>query len=240
MYEMTKSPVQEYRVKAEDFYQTEEYKREADQLFRAITNRIRNKIIAIDLSGTLVCLNLNYHLYLSGDKKTSDLSASIDPYDRLLRPFANELLKTLVDCGNTVVLWTGDIREGAETMIRTSGLKVPTGVRLITLEQYLQRLHESRQYWSSIEGRFGSGYQEDTLRKLRIGKVKIPRAFGVDILLDDNADKDASVCEVLLGEDESKKFLQVQKFRLRETDDLYLHYRDRTLLVVAEQLSLFA
>lgn len=226
-----------YREAAGVFYGTADHKRKIEELL-TLVEKLRGRVIAVDLEGTLVCRNLAATLETRNhfpDERA--LAFRVDRYDRLRRPFAQELLSALACSNPGSIIWTGANENDADKMLRSAQLVKPEGITIVGRQTYKARLAET-DVMDRAARAYPSNSTLDTLNisDIKEGGVKIPRALGVDLLIDDHAQNDATVCETLFGLDESSKIVPCNSFSMKHIGEVQNHHTDEELLQVLRRL----
>lgn len=253
------SPLDRHREEAEEFYATDPEYREAAAELREIIWRIHDRVIALDLEGTLVCGEIES---LDGDE--------VDLHDRVHRPLANEFAQALID-GNQVVIWTGLGAADASGVMHSAGLnkifKTPpfhmTGpFNLPTIKKEGFKVSDQAEFVGHADYRsilstlvaenhpFAQRFlqvhrQLDERRPLtpedviysyaRTFSIKIPSVLGADVLIDDAVDYSRLEGLRLYGPKEAARYIEPKAFRVDSNLTGYLR-SDRALLEIARKL----
>lgn len=213
---------EDYRAAAEIYYHSPEYQSAVEAL-RGIVCCVRQKIIALDLEEVLTTFNLMNHtgLPMIDDLAIPDTAQRL----HLRRPLANEILQFLAENGNQVIIWTTAIMQVAQEIIPLTSLSLPAQTRLIAREEFRKEL-------------LAQGLvKEDTVSSAL--PYKIPSVFGVDVLLDDQAEQHREGCYWLGRASDARKILKVKEFEVLDRKDLENFHKDRGLLAAAKSLADF-
>lgn len=216
------------RARIEARSQTPEYQANLE-IISDLISQIREKVIAVDLDGTLYCTNLHDSL-----SKNGLFNYDIEMNSRIRRPYANELLQIMA--ANTAIktiAWTGSTKKMAKRRIETSGLVIPQTIEIVTIDEYRQIILT----YPEIAEQLNKG-DEDKIdsSKFEKGTIKIPRILGVDLLLDDFCQHDIHVSQRLYGEQEANRFLLINQFRLKSEEELAAAHSDTGLVTAVKKL----
>lgn len=240
------SPLDQYRELAARHYESIRYRRDLDAIDKAVAS-MRDRVIALDVEGTILSLSL---LRQDGDPRWAR-EAGVNTGDRLRRPHANELIEILSASKNEIKLWTGAGRDRINVRLQSAGIHLPKGVELITRAETQARfckmlIKEEVAARDPIPmatipefvGATEKVPKEVTnLTRFDMGMVKIPRLFGVDALIDDYAEIDREVCRAIYGDEEAAKIVDIAAFAPQSTGELGIHFADRELKRVIQQLA---
>lgn len=250
-----------HREAAEEFYATDPEYREAAAEVRETLWGIHDRVIALDIEGTLACNEIGSW----GGRR-------VEFHDRVRRPLANEFSRALIDGGNQVVIWTGLGAASACSVMSSAGLKIfktnpfwrsdpcnlPTikgnefkvsdeaeligrrdyrnilEILIVENHPFAQRVFQSRH----DRDREGPLDPEQVARAYTSSiSFKIPSALGADVLVDDAADFFRWYGSQLYGPKEGARYLALEAFRVScESDPCGYLRGDRALLEIARKL----
>lgn len=250
-----------HRETAEEFYATDPEYREAAAEVRETLWEIHNRVIALDIEGTLACCEVGSW----GGRK-------VDFHDRVRRPLANEFSRALIEGGNQVVVWTGLGAASACGVMESAGLKIfktspfwrsdpfnlPTikgnefkvsdeadlvgradyrgilGTLAVNNHEFAQRVFQD------YRGGGGKGPltpEQIVYMYASPFSFKIPSALGADVLVDDAADFFRWYGSQLYGPKEGARYLALEAFHVScESDPCGYLRSDRALLEIARKL----
>lgn len=115
------------------------------------------------------------------------------------RPFADDLLRILVDNKNKVTIWTTSSRPIARKIEADTRLQIPKGVVTICREDCERRLREASlvsddRHSQQIRVRLLEG-NDHFEQRFSEGMFKDPDIYGLGILIDDKAEEHRAACE---------------------------------------------
>ncbi|MFA4891431.1 MAG: hypothetical protein WC604_03755 [Candidatus Gracilibacteria bacterium] len=248
-----------HREEAEKFYTTDPEYLEAAAEVREILWGIHDRVVALDIEGTLACTEIG-----------SWFGRRVEFHDRVRRPLSNEFARALIEGGNQVVVWTGLGASSAYSVMFSAGLEIfkksllyiqdlpnlPTvkggdfkisdqaefvghadlrGVLFMLAQQGHSFAKRVNQLACSRSG--GDSLPPSELARTGYANFKIPSVLGADVLVDDTADFFRSYGTELYGPKEAARYLAVKSFCVSsESDPLGYLRSDRALLEIARKL----
>lgn len=219
------------RREAEMYYETPTY-HEACDFLGDVLGPIEGKTIACDLEGVLINV---------------DELNDFPRFERLRRPFAREAIEVLRR-RNRVLIWSAAGRGFIARAIEASRLAVGD-LEVVDRTIAAARVRDAHILSDddiSLAHIVGAcddcdyDYLPDgVIERIRValGKLKIPSVLGVDVLLDDCADRHGEACRAVGRPDDCAKLLAVPAFDPYGSLELRNHHLDRGLLDASLSLS---
>lgn len=221
-----------YRREAQSYYGSAEYMRQVAvlrEIIGSVSDRLARVTVAVDLEGTLTCLDLLEHFY----------GGRFGSVDRLRRPFSNEMLAALSETSPSHMIWSSAPPDRFTQVIRSSRLRIPERMIRAHRWDYVSQIEASK---TDLLDRLTIVFSDSDQRTrtwdklVHRGVPKIPLVMGVDFLLDDRAQEDRRLLNGIYPL-QSAKILDVQPFTFESRKQLAHHYRDTGLLDACERLA---
>ena len=251
--------LREVRDMREEYYRSAEFAEVVENI-RGILQGVRGRIIDFDLEGVLVSRNMRDLLPSNYATRRFD-AVKASEYSCLRTPFANEIMAVLAD-KNQVGVWTGIFRILAEEylieggygqekgLIAAVGVEVPGKVfsrddylGVLIREGYLEVIHYTQvsiDHQRSVRHTEGfKGSDQYHRNRLTLGYIKVPSLRGVDLLIDDYADRHRKGCVANGLAGDAEKIMQFGPYVLKTKED-FMNYRDPSMIVdLAERIAEF-
>jgi len=225
----------EYKFELEDFYNSPEYQKGCE-ILEQILQDVRGMIIALDLEGTLVSKNI---LEFADDPDELKKQLTLPPNKKLLyfrRPYANELLEIL-SRQNSIRIWTAaSIGYAADILTKETSLKLPRETGVIDRFFCAKRI----KHLNLIKPkRYLLGRISKIEKHILDGVGKIPSTFGVDLLIDDQAEFHRYCCMITELREDVSKILEILPFIPTDQEGFETIHEDEELLKIANQIARF-